>query len=244
MAKAFAKRIYNSKAWKDCREAYYQSQHGICERCGAPGDEVHHKRSLTPVNINDPEIVYGWSNLELLCRACHIEAHEKKKNLRRPIRECEVRYMFDANGNLIPRGAVKIVWGSPASGKTTYVRQHMRHMDIMIDLDEILRCFTGLSNKADDPSAIKDYLPFAIAVRDAFYRIVGNKEHGICAAWIIAGLPTRKERSELQQRFDAEMIHMDCSCEEALRRAEQDSNRTNKQHMARIITEYFRNFEA
>lgn len=80
MAKEFAKKFYNSKAWKKCREAYKQSVNGLCERClqagkYVPGDEVHHKIYLTPENINDPNITLSFESLELLCSSCHNKEH-------------------------------------------------------------------------------------------------------------------------------------------------------------------------
>lgn len=60
-------RFYNSKAWRECRDAYFASQYGLCERCGSPGLIVHHKIVLTLVNISDPNVTLNWENLELLC---------------------------------------------------------------------------------------------------------------------------------------------------------------------------------
>lgn len=246
MAAPFAKKLYASKAWRQCRDAYVAYRHGICERCGAPGVEVHHKRYLTPANIDDAEIVFGWDNLELLCRDCHIAEHEKKKNLRRSTaKESDMRYTFDASGQPVPRGQVKIVWGSPASGKSTFVREHMQHMDIVIDLDAILLCFTGLKNMTDDPAKITDYLPFVLDVREAVYRLIArDMPKGISTAWIIAGLPRRADRATLFARFpNAQFVHMDCTCEQAIARSEADASKPNKERMRKIITDYFRNFE-
>lgn len=71
----WAKPFYNSKAWRDCRDAFFASKFGLCEECGDAGLIVHHKTSLTPVNIHDPEIALSWDNLELLCLECHNRAH-------------------------------------------------------------------------------------------------------------------------------------------------------------------------
>lgn len=71
MAKEFSHAFYKSAQWKKVRKAYAESVNGLCERCGELGDEVHHKTALTPENINDPSIAYGWDNLELLCFSCH-----------------------------------------------------------------------------------------------------------------------------------------------------------------------------
>lgn len=97
MAREFAIKFYNSKAWKKCREVYKQSVYGLCERCGQSGDEVHHKIYLTPENINDPYITLNWENLELLCATCHSKEHNEKYS---PLRE---GFEFDENGDLVRR---------------------------------------------------------------------------------------------------------------------------------------------
>jgi hypothetical protein len=67
--------LYTSSAWRKTREAYIASQFGLCECCGRPGDFLHHKEHLTPDNINDHEIAFGWDNLELLCHYRHNTKH-------------------------------------------------------------------------------------------------------------------------------------------------------------------------
>lgn len=98
MARAFAKQFYSSKAWQDCRNAYAQRAHYLCENClrrgiYRPGEIVHHIIELTPMNITDPAIALSSKNLELLCRECHAEQHSERKKAE--------RYVFDANGGII-----------------------------------------------------------------------------------------------------------------------------------------------
>lgn len=57
-----------------------------------PGEIVHHKRYITPKNINDPKVTLNFRNLELLCRDCHNKEHSCKAK----------RYSFDEKGNIIP----------------------------------------------------------------------------------------------------------------------------------------------
>ncbi|MGG4462619.1 HNH endonuclease [Micromonospora provocatoris] len=76
--KEYAKKFYNSRAWKKCRESYFKSKYGLCERCSGPGKIVHHKRYITPYNINNHEITLNHSNLELLCQTCHNKEHNEK----------------------------------------------------------------------------------------------------------------------------------------------------------------------
>lgn len=246
MAAPFAKAIYNSKTWKTCRDAYFSYANGLCERCGAPGDEVHHKKALTPQNINDAQIVFGWDNLELLCRDCHIMEHEKKKNLRRgrPIGESEKRVRFDEEGNPKPVDAVVIVWGAPFSGKATYIAEHMQHMDAIVDMDRILECFAGIQNMEDDAQRVADYLPFTMAVRDAVYKLVKDGGKGIGTTWIAAGLPKRQDRELMRVRFPrARLVHIDEDVQTCMERAAIDEKRTDKAQAREAITKYFRDYE-
>lgn len=102
MARDFAKAFYNSQRWRTCAKAYAASKLYICERCHNKfvrhdGKRqrwiVHHKIPLTPDNINDPRIAYGWDNLQFLCIECHNQLHSKHHAGRR----CQ----FDADGNLL-----------------------------------------------------------------------------------------------------------------------------------------------
>ena len=93
----FAVPLYKSVAWQKCRAAYASSVGGLCERCLAkglivPGEIVHHKVYLSPDNINDPNITLNWENLELLCRDCHADEHQRLK----------LRYKFDEFGRARP----------------------------------------------------------------------------------------------------------------------------------------------
>ena len=96
MARKFSRKFYNSKQWIKCREAFKESKFSICERCGMPGEEVHHKIYLTPENINDPYITLSFENLELLCLSCHSIEHNRTH--KEVIRE---GLMFDNLGNLV-----------------------------------------------------------------------------------------------------------------------------------------------
>ena len=81
---SFAHTFYKSGAWMKCAKGYRQSKACLCERCLAkglivPGVEVHHKIRLTPENLSDPSIALNWDNLELLCKSCHMEEHQRKR---------------------------------------------------------------------------------------------------------------------------------------------------------------------
>lgn len=69
------RKFYKSAGWKKTRDSYWSYRHGICERCGGLGTQVHHKIYLTDGNLQDPDISLNWDNLELLCDKCHAEEH-------------------------------------------------------------------------------------------------------------------------------------------------------------------------
>ena len=88
-------KIYHTSTWRKLRKYYYHKKHGICERCGEPGDIVDHIEEITIDNVNDPNITFNEENLQLLCLACHNKKTFKKHF---PIRE---GFGFDKEGNLI-----------------------------------------------------------------------------------------------------------------------------------------------
>ena len=105
MHEQFANGFYGTEAWKQCRADYANAHGGLCDRCLAKGIinagskdnplEVHHKIRLTPENINDPSVTLNWDNLELLCKQCHREEHERDRQAR-----MQRRYTVDVYGHV------------------------------------------------------------------------------------------------------------------------------------------------
>ena len=105
MAREFAKAFYNSKEWQNTRKYILMRDKYLCVKCGAPAEEVHHKKHLSPSNITDTEITMNPENLVSLCRECHFAEHKADKI--KGIKSCtgatshKEGYIFDANGYLI-----------------------------------------------------------------------------------------------------------------------------------------------
>ena len=98
MARDFAKKFYDSKAWRECRAAYIAEREakdgGMCETCHEkPGYIVHHKVWLTPDNINDPDITLNHDMLKYDCLECHNKEKENGE---------EEKYTFDLDGHIVP----------------------------------------------------------------------------------------------------------------------------------------------
>lgn len=243
MAREYANKFYRTKEWKNCRNAYFNSQNGICELCGKPGREVHHKKFLTPQNINDPDITLNWDNLQLLCSDCHCAIHNKAYEMHRGKvrRNTGIKngYTFDENGDLVENKNVFIVWGAPASGKTKYVKEHKSKYDIVIDLD----CIVSAISLKPDKTDIKDFLPFAFDVRDLLYKLIEERKYFFENAWIIQGLPKKEDRIKIQRRLKAQLIHIDTDKEKCIEQARNDDRRKNKEFQFKIIEKYFKELE-
>lgn len=94
MAQEYAKSFYKSSAWIKCRNSFMKSKNYICERCGDTAKIVHHKKHITPSNINDMNITLNWDNLQALCIDCHNVIHGNGGATVKGV-------SFDENGDLI-----------------------------------------------------------------------------------------------------------------------------------------------
>ena len=102
MARNFSKSFYNSKEWQAVRSATLMRDRYLCQHCGKPAAEVHHKVHLTPDNVNDPTVTLNMSNLVSLCRDCHFAEHKGEHAKGRQTNE-DYAYTFDANGMLVQK---------------------------------------------------------------------------------------------------------------------------------------------
>lgn len=78
------KEFYKTKAWQDCRNRYFESVGGLCEKCRAKGkikkgEIVHHSIHLDEENFQDATISLNPANLILVCRECHALEHGAHK---------------------------------------------------------------------------------------------------------------------------------------------------------------------
>jgi len=77
------KKIYNSKRWKTVREIVILRDNLLCQQClkdgfESIGEEVDHIEELS----DRPDLAYDIDNLQLLCRACHVQKTYQEKSKR------------------------------------------------------------------------------------------------------------------------------------------------------------------
>ena len=95
--------FYRRPAWKKCRSAYIKHREsidgGLCMKCHkVPGKIVHHREHLDQTTVSNPDIAYGFWNLEYVCLDCHNIEHGYVS--KQP--ESMIKYKFDAAGNPVP----------------------------------------------------------------------------------------------------------------------------------------------
>lgn len=77
-------RFYTTQTWRKCRASFLKEKSGLCELCLSqgliePAVHVHHKKPITPDNLDNPEITLNHRNLMALCEEHHQEQHRKRR---------------------------------------------------------------------------------------------------------------------------------------------------------------------
>lgn len=202
--------FYCRKDYLDLAQACKIKSGGVCAKCGGVFDiselRPHHKVELTLDNIDDVNVTLNPDNIEVLCHDCHNAAHKRF-------------------GYVVGAKHVYLVYGSPCAGKTTYVNSVATRNDLIVDLDKIHRaiCICGLYDKPDATKRVafnvRDYL--LDEVRTATPRRKWQD------AYIIGTYPDRIDRDMFVQDYGAELVHIDTSKEECIKRAYQDIERSS-----------------
>lgn len=207
--------FYQSIEWRSFRAAEIAARmdaNGIlrCEHCGKPILQsydaiLHHKQPLTMQNVNDYAISLNPENICIVHGKCHNELHSR-------FGYCTQRKVY-------------VVYGSPCSGKTTYVDSIKGNSDIVVDMDLIWQCITG-REKYFKPNALKTN---AFIVRDCLLDMVKTRAGKWEKAYVITGGALRGERERLAVSLGAEYIHIDTPKEVCLERLASSSDRTQEQ---------------
>lgn len=172
-----------------------------CEHCGKPmvkmGDIIAHHCHihLTLENVNDANITLNPENIQLVHFRCHNEIHNRFGKWTRHI---------------------YLVYGSPLSGKSTYVRDRAGIHDLIIDTDKIYACISNnpLYTKSNRLYDCKE------AVESALLDCVKHKRGKWINAFIIGSIPYafKSQRERFCSEYGAEEIYIDCTKDEALSR--------------------------
>ena len=196
--------FYKSKEWTDLLEQLKlerTNEHGylLCEYCGQPIIKKydcigHHKTELTEANVNDYNISLNSDNIMLIHHKCHNRIHERFGNLKQK---------------------VYIVYGSPCSGKSTWVNEVAYPDDLILDMDSIWECICT-SDRYHKPNRLKSN---AFGIRDCIIDMIKCRRGMWRNAYVIGTYPLASDRERLSKLLGAELVFIDESKEECLSRA-------------------------
>lgn len=170
----------------------------VCEYCGKPIIKsydciCHHIEYLTEDNVNDVSVSLNPDNIQLVHHKCHNMIHDKLGYSKR---------------------AVYIVYGSPLSGKSTWVDSVKCDGDLIVDMDNIWQCVSGC-NRYVKPNRLKSVV---FGIRDKLLEDVKYRRGKWINAYIIGGYPLVSERERLCRELGAEQIYIESTKKDCLLR--------------------------
>lgn len=185
-----------TKKWQRFRDQHLR-EYPLCEYCLADGRTT--AASVVDHDLpheHDPSLF--WANTYTsLCAAHHNGEKQRAEAMLsgddllawvRRRKRPRKRWGFSIPHGLQPSAVpVTIISGAPASGKSTYARQHAKPGDLIIDFDIIRRAVGG--TKWDDRPEI---IRAAFTRRAEMLHSLSSRSEGQC--WLIVMAPTQRER--------------------------------------------------
>lgn len=113
---------------------------------------------------------------------------------------------------------VYLIYGSPCSGKTTYIKEHMKRGDLICDVDYI---YGAISN--DDPHNAELYLhEVACKLNGTLKDIIRKRDGGWGNAYVVSIANTKEKLKTEKERIKAdECIFIDTPYEVCMERAKE-----------------------
>lgn len=220
--------FYTSREWRKLLQTIKMERLNddgqiICEYCGKPIVNAydiigHHKIELNEENVNDYDISLNTQNIQLVHHKCHNYIHNKLGYAQRQ---------------------VYLVYGSPCSGKSTWVDENMQEGDLIIDIDRIWQCVSG-QEKYIKPARLKSIV---FKMRDELINCVIYRLGKWNNAYVVGGYPLSSERERLTKMLGAREVFIDTSKEECLQRLEAADDCRDKEEWRKYINDWFARFD-
>lgn len=202
------KRIRGRKG-QELRQRRLASDQHLCRLCRAqgritPATTVDHIRPLVAGGTDTDD------NCQALCEPCHAA---------KTASEGSGGTFAATHPEWLRRSAIpiEIVSGPPAAGKTTYVRDHAKPGDTVIDLDDISLSidptFKQWRGRSDD------LLARSLRARNEILGQLDRKQTG--KAWLIVSAPTKAERKWWQDKLGGKVTLLNPGYSECMKRSRQ-----------------------
>lgn len=202
--------FYRCKDWRELMQVLRMQRINkegfvICEHCGKPivhkYDCIgHHTIPLTEQNYTDANISLNPDLIMLVHFKCHNKIHDRL--------------------GLSYERQVYLVYGSPLSGKSTYVQDNMRIGDLVLDMDNIWQCISNCDRYVK-PNRLKQNV---FSIRNSILDMIRMRQGYWLNAWVIGGYPLISERERLCKSLGAREIFINTPKDECIRRASERSD--------------------
>lgn len=217
--------FYRSKQWQKLLEVIKldrtdEEDQIICWHCKKPivnkYDCIgHHTIFLTEDNVNNAEISLNPKLIQLVHHKCHNLIHNKLGYTKREI---------------------FLVYGSPLSGKSTYVKTVAEPGDLIIDINNIWSCVSGIDNiKPPKLNAV------VFGIRDRLLEMVKYRVGKWDNCYIIGGYPLISERERLCKELGAREIFIDTPKEVCVQRLNESEDKNISDYL-KFIDEWWRKY--
>ena len=187
--------FYRSKEWEGFihllkLERVQEDGTLLCEHCGKPIVKKydcigHHVHELNEHNVQDVMVALNPDNVILVHFKCHNEIH--------------ARFGYDGTRH------VYLVYGSPCSGKTSWVIDNAGENDLLVDMDNIWE-MVCTADRYIKPNRLKSNV---FMVRDNLLDQIKTRHGKWQNAFVIGGYPLFMERRRLCDALGAESILID-----------------------------------
>lgn len=217
--------FYQSKEWRALlatlkMERVNEQGEIICAHCGEPITRKydcigHHKVALNERSVNDAAVALNPDNVVLVHHVCHNRIHNKLGHIARQ---------------------VYLVWGSPLSGKSTYVDEVAVWGDLIVDVDSIWQCISG-RERYEKPARLK---PVVFGIRDTLLDMVRHRCGSWRNAYVVGGYPLVNERERLMRSLGAREVYVESSRAECLARLKACRNGRDVGEWRKYIDDWWR----
>lgn len=180
--------------WRTLRQSFI-ADHPICcvPGCGKPTKDVDHVESLR----DHPERRLDRTNLRPFCHPHHAQRTARDQGFARRSEDRDAAPV-SKGAAVMPdwlrssRVPLRLVCGPPASGKTTYVDQHVGINEMVLDLDVIRASLSGLPIYQHTGTA---GLAEALRYRNSQLGKLHSPYCKLGGAWLIVSAPKLEERA-------------------------------------------------
>ena len=192
----------------------------ICEHCKKaitkPYDCIchHYKTYLTEENVNNYDISLNPDNIMLVHHKCHNEIHNKLGYVNRE---------------------VFLVYGSPLSGTSTYVKSIMNPGDFILDIDNIWECVSNC-DRYIKPGKLNSIV---FGTRDLLIEMIKMRLGKWNCAYVVGGYPLISERERLIKSLGAREIYIESTKEECLERLKHVEDARDKNEWKKYIEDWW-----